>query len=130
MSLLLTLLSSYCSQSPPCHCPYLETIIRLATASCKVCLRYSITLHDVDVAVGILEHCMNKDVGGSLDEEDEEEMQELEDEDGEDEMDEEDDEEKQAKKRYISNALSSTIQCTQFHNPMHSVPQSNAFCTC
>jgi DNA replicative helicase MCM subunit Mcm2 (Cdc46/Mcm family) len=78
----------------------LETIIRLATASCKVCLRYSITLHDVDVAVGILEHCMNKDVGGSLDE-DEEEMQELEDEDAEDDdgMDEEDDEEKQAKKR-------------------------------
>ena len=64
----------------------LETIIRLATASCKVCLRYSITLADVDVAIDILEHVMNKDVGGG---EEEEDMQVLEEEDEETENNEE-----------------------------------------
>ena len=74
----------------------LETIIRIATASCKVCLRYSITLHDVDIAIDILEHVMNKDVGGG---EEEEDMQVLEEDEDEGQEDEEDEEKQQAKTR-------------------------------
>ena len=54
-------------------------------------------MHDVDVAVGILEHVMNKDVGAT---EEEDEMQQLEGEEGQgDGMQEDNEEEEEAKKR-------------------------------
>mmetsp|Transcript_27203 Transcript_27203/g.59413 ORF Transcript_27203/g.59413 Transcript_27203/m.59413 type:complete len:877 (-) Transcript_27203:705-3335(-) len=58
----------------------LETIIRLATASCKVRLRFTIDARDVEVATHILDHVMKKDVG-SVEEEEEagEEEQQAED---------------------------------------------------
>eukprot|EP00798_Chlamydomonas_sp_ICE-L_P018727 gene18727-25258_t len=41
----------------------LETIIRLATAMCKVRYKFQIEESDVDVATDILDHVMRKDVG-------------------------------------------------------------------
>ena len=59
----------------------LETVIRLATAACKIRLGWTICLKDVLVAIEILEHCMKRDVGA-----DEEELEEG----GEEAMDEDD----------------------------------------
>jgi len=58
----------------------LETIIRIATASCKVRLRFTIDAHDVEVARTVLDHCLKKNVGeDDQEEEGEEEGQEEED---------------------------------------------------
>jgi DNA replication licensing factor MCM3 len=73
----------------------LETVIRLATAACKIRLEWTIRLQDVLVAINILEHCMKRDVGSDADnlEEGGEEgvMEEEDDEDDEDDDDDDDD---------------------------------------
>ena len=66
----------FCCRALPVTARSLETIIRLATASAKMRLSVRITVHDVDVAVGILDHVMRKDVGDKTVEEDDEEEEE------------------------------------------------------
>ncbi len=41
----------------------LETIIRIATASCKIGMRFAINEEDVAVARSILDHCLRNNVG-------------------------------------------------------------------
>jgi hypothetical protein len=41
----------------------LETIIRIATASCKISMRFAIKVSDVAVARSILDHCLRNNVG-------------------------------------------------------------------
>ena len=52
-----------CCRALPVTARTLETIIRLATAACKMSLRFTISLEDVVVARSVLDHCLRNNVG-------------------------------------------------------------------
>ncbi|KAJ9508194.1 hypothetical protein QJQ45_021561, partial [Haematococcus lacustris] len=53
----------------------LETIIRLATSSCKLRLRFTVDRRDVEIAKSVLDHCLKKTVGETGQEADDEELE-------------------------------------------------------